>query len=83
MNKYAQLKGFHHNRQLQFYMYAFMYVDPETIPVGNFFPIQKHLLRTTIKYQIQDQPQNVVLYLVTYVQKIRSYMGNLITQKRS
>ena len=41
MNKYAQLKGFHHNRQLQFYMYAFMYVDPETIQVEDHFPDTK------------------------------------------
>ena len=31
MDKYAQLNIFHHDHQLQVYMYAFMYVDPEKI----------------------------------------------------
>ena len=31
MDKYAQLKRFHHNSRLQVYMYTFTYVDPETI----------------------------------------------------
>ena len=39
MDKYAQLKRFHNDLQLQVYMYAFMYVDPETMPVkDNFHP---------------------------------------------
>ena len=33
MDKHKQLKLFHHNRQLQVYMYNFMCVDTETIPV--------------------------------------------------
>ena len=38
MDKYAQLKRFHHDHQLQFYMYALMYVDPETMIVEDNFP---------------------------------------------
>ena len=38
MDKYAEQKKFHHDHQLQVYMYAFMYVDPKTIPVEENFP---------------------------------------------
>ena len=38
MDKYSQLKRFHHDRQLQAYMYDFMYVDPETISLEDHFP---------------------------------------------
>ena len=38
MYKYSQLKRFHHDCLLQVYMYAFMYVDTQTIPLeGRFF----------------------------------------------
>ena len=41
MYNYAQLNRFHHDRQLQVYMYAFMYVDPETMPPKDHFPATK------------------------------------------
>ena len=41
MDKYAQLKRFHHELRLQVYMYTFMYVDPETIPLEDHFPATK------------------------------------------
>ena len=41
MDNYVQLKRFCPNRQLQVYMYAFMYVDPETIPVEYHFTVTK------------------------------------------
>ena len=44
MYNYAQLKRFHHDRQLQFYMYAFMYVDPDTMPVEDYFPAKKKVV---------------------------------------
>ena len=44
MYKYAQLKMFHLDRQLQVYMYDFMYVDPDAISVEDYFPDTKHLL---------------------------------------
>ena len=37
MDKYAQLKGFHHNFELQVYMYPFKYFYPEIIPVEDYF----------------------------------------------
>ena len=41
MEKYAQPKRFHHNRQLQVYVYDFMYVDPQTMPTEDHFPAIK------------------------------------------
>ena len=38
MDKYAQLKRFYHYQQLQVYMYDFMYVDPQKIPIEGNFP---------------------------------------------
>ena len=39
--KYAKLKRFRHYCRLQVYMYAFMYVDPEKIPVEDHFTSTK------------------------------------------
>ena len=44
MNKYAQLKRFHHNRRLQVYIYDFMYVDLEPMPVEENFPDTKEFV---------------------------------------
>ena len=41
MHSYAQLKCFHHGLRLQVYMYNFMYVDPDTIPVQDRFTATK------------------------------------------
>ena len=41
MNKYAQLKRFHHDLQIQVYMYYFMYIGPDTISVEDHFPDTK------------------------------------------
>ena len=41
MDKYAQLKRFHHDHSLQLYMYTFMYVDTDTISVDKKFPYIK------------------------------------------
>ena len=38
MDRYAQLKRFYHDRQLQVYMYVIIYVDPMTITVEKYFP---------------------------------------------
>ena len=43
MDKYSQLKRFHHDRQLQAYMYDFMYVDTETMPVEDHFTATKRI----------------------------------------
>ena len=37
MYKYSQLKRFCHDHQLQVYMFDFMYVDTEIIPVEDYF----------------------------------------------
>ena len=39
--KYAQLKRFHHDHQIQIYMYYFIYEDPETMSVEYNFPATK------------------------------------------
>ena len=78
MDKYAQLKRFHHDLQLKVYMYAFMYVDPETVPGEGNFLIQKCLLITIIKCKHQDRSQNIGLGSVTYVHKIMSYIRTLM-----
>ena len=41
MNKYSLLMRFHHDHRLQFDMYAFVYIDPYTIPVLDCFPSTK------------------------------------------
>ena len=50
MDKYAQLEIFHYDCQLQVYIYAFMYVYPETMPVGEYFTDIKKFVKTKIKY---------------------------------
>ena len=72
MKKYAQLKSFCHVRRLQVYMYAFMYVESEIMPVEKKFPATKILFWTTIKCQLQEQSKKIELGLVTYIQKIMS-----------
>ena len=72
MAKYAQPNRFYNDLQLQVYMYAFMNVDTETIPVEEYSPAKKCLLRNKRKYQMQDQYQKIGWYLFTYVQKIMS-----------
>ena len=41
IDKYAQLNIIHHDRQLQVYMYDFIYVDPNTMPPEENFPDTK------------------------------------------
>ena len=52
MDKYAQLKRFNPDRQLQIYMYDFMYVYPQKIPVEDHFPITNFFLWSTKKFQL-------------------------------
>ena len=49
MNKYAQTKRFNYDRQLQIFMYDFMYFYPDTMAKGRFFQIKKYLVLTTQK----------------------------------
>ena len=81
-DKYAQMKRFHYELQLQVYMHDFMYVYPETISKEDYFPATfLLLLKTTRTCQLQDQFPNIGLDLVTYVQKIMSYIWNLMKHK--
>ena len=44
IDKYAQIKRFHHDSWLQLYIYAFMYVDTENIPEDDYLPATKILV---------------------------------------
>ena len=41
MDKYAQLKRFYRDHRLQVYMYNFVYVDPQKMPVGDHLAATK------------------------------------------
>ena len=70
--KYSQLKIFHSDDQLQVYMYAFMYVDPETFSVEDHFPAKKVFFLNNTKMATPGIVQKIGLGLVTYVKKIMS-----------
>ena len=55
----AQLKRFHHNRRLQVYMYDFMYVDPDTMPVEEHFTATKTY---AVNYKKMSTPGPVPKY---------------------
>ena len=50
MDEYALMKRFHHEFLLKFYMYDFMYVNPEKMPVKDYFSATKKLSKTTMKF---------------------------------
>ena len=50
MDKYAQLKRFHHDRQLQVYIYAFMYVDNQTMPAEYHLTTTKKFVEYSKKF---------------------------------
>ena len=52
-DKYALMKRFQSDRQLQIYMYAFVYIDPETISETEYFPDTKTLVQ---KYHRSSTP---------------------------
>ena len=37
-DKYSLMQRFHHYRWIQFYVYDFMYVDPDTMSEEDYFP---------------------------------------------
>ena len=65
------MKRFHHGHQPQFYIYDFMYVDPETVTEEEYLTANRFFLNT-IKVQLLDQYQNIGLDLVASVHKIMS-----------
>ena len=68
MYKYAQLKRFPYDHQIQSYMYAFMYVDPQTIPVDEHFTDNKTFV---VKYNKMSTPGPVPKYWIKF-----SYIGS-------
>ena len=56
MYKYAQLKSFHHECQLQVYMYGFKNADPETTPVEDPFTATKTFV---VNYKKMSPPVTV------------------------
>ena len=61
MDEYALLKIFHHEHQVQVYMYAFNYVNREKMPVEDYFPGTKIIIEEYKKCQLQDKSQNIGL----------------------
>ena len=45
MDKYVRMDRFHHYRQLQVYIYAFMYIDSDTMQVEDSFPYAKTFVK--------------------------------------
>ena len=72
MDKYAQLKRSHCDRQLHVYMHSFMHVDFETIPVEDNFPATKTLVKNCNKISTPVPVPKIDLDSVMYVQKITS-----------
>ena len=64
MNKYAILKRFHSDRRLKVYMYDFMYVNPDSIPVEDYFPETKTFFD---KYKKMSTPGPVPTHLIFYI----------------
>ena len=50
MNKYTLLMRFHNDHQLQFYINKFMYLDPDTIPLEEYFPATKTFVENYRKF---------------------------------
>ena len=63
MYKFAQLKRFCHGCRLQLYMYVFMYVDPETMPVEVHFPATKTFVVDYNKMSTQGRvPKHWIIF---------------------
>ena len=63
MDKYAQLNRFHHDHQLQVYIYDFIYVDTETIPVKDYFTATKTFV---VKYKKISIPGSVAKHWIGF-----------------
>ena len=66
------MKWFHCDRQLQFYTYAFLYINPKTVLEEDHFLGTKIFVEKYKKMSTPVKLQNIGLDLVTYVQKIMS-----------
>ena len=63
MYKYSQLKRFHHDQRLQVYMYAFMYVYPQIMPVGDHFLDTKPFI---VNYKKMSTPVPVARHWLVF-----------------
>ena len=45
IDKYAQIESFYHDSRIQVYMYAFVYVDPETMVEKEYFKATKRFVQ--------------------------------------
>ena len=54
VDKYAQLKRFHHYLRLQVYIYSSIYADPQTMPVEDHFLSTKIFV---VKYKKMSTPE--------------------------
>ena len=61
-------------------MYAFMYVDPETIPAEDNFPATKNFVDKYKKISTPGLVPKIALDLVTLVQNIMGYIRTLMKQ---
>ena len=59
VDKYANLNRFHHDYRIQVYMYDFMYVDPDTMPVEEHFTATK---KYAVNYKKMSTPGPVQKY---------------------
>ena len=63
MDKDAQLRRFYHDHLLQVWLYTFMYVDPDTIPVEDNFPATKQFV---LDYKKISTPGTVPKYCLGF-----------------
>ena len=64
MDRYTQLKRFHHERRLQVYMYDFMYIGPRKMQVEDHHPFKKSIFVNHEKMSTQGSVPKIVLDLV-------------------
>ena len=78
MDKYAQLEIFHYDCQLQVYIYAFMYVYPETMPVGEYFTDIKKFVKTKIKYILDWIELHMLIRIWVRSDKVKCFCENIV-----
>ena len=62
MDKYAQIKRFYYEHQIQVYMYDLMYVDNETISEEHYFTYAKngYRLQENFNYRTSTKTLNLI-----------------------
>ena len=59
MDKYAQMNRFNYDHRLKFYMYAFMYVYPDTIAEREYFAATKQCCKLKNKMNSGISPKKL------------------------